>query len=303
MSSPRACSCSKVTAASRKSSRRARKRATTTRVVSASATRSRKEATRARRSRRTSTSACSRTLTAGACRWVRPTVGGGFGVSAPAAIFASCSGVTDRTSSGSREAKRGSRPAWRGTAPPWLPIRVSTHAATSLKARYCSSLAKRRSRASMSARSSASSSPVRGRRRAALRSSRVAATRRNSEACERSHCASAACWARMWAMNSSVTWANAISVMSSLCLEMRPRRRSNGPEKTSRCTSKALAGARRVSTPPGVCWVTDASVSAPPAGGVVVAAAASGSAASATGGSVDVGASTTGGALRRRRLG
>src|SRR5215469_2291860 len=39
-------------------------------------------------------------------------------------------------------------------------------------------------------------------------------------------------------MNSSVTLDRAISVMSSLCLEIRPSRRSKGPSKTSRCTWK-----------------------------------------------------------------
>src|ERR1700722_20144510 len=40
-------------------------------------------------------------------------------------------------------------------------------------------------------------------------------------------------------MNSSVTLDRDTSVMSSLCLEIRPSSRSNGPSKTSRCTSKA----------------------------------------------------------------
>src|SRR6266704_3100966 len=40
-------------------------------------------------------------------------------------------------------------------------------------------------------------------------------------------------------MNSSVTLDSATSVMSSLCLEISPSSRSNGPSKTSRCTSKA----------------------------------------------------------------
>src|ERR1700761_176055 len=42
-------------------------------------------------------------------------------------------------------------------------------------------------------------------------------------------------------MNSSVTLDSDTSVMSSLCLEISPSSRSNGPSKTSRCTSKALA--------------------------------------------------------------
>src|ERR1700692_2482476 len=42
-------------------------------------------------------------------------------------------------------------------------------------------------------------------------------------------------------MNSSVTWDSDTSVMSSLCLEISPSSRSNGPSKTSRCTSKAPA--------------------------------------------------------------
>src|SRR5687768_312915 len=56
----------------------------------------------------------------------------------------------------------------------------------------------------------------------------------------------------MWAMNSSVTFARAISVMSSLCLLIRPRSRSKGPEKTSRWTSNGVLPDRRVMTPPGV---------------------------------------------------
>src|ERR1700734_1124538 len=45
-------------------------------------------------------------------------------------------------------------------------------------------------------------------------------------------------------MNSSVTLDSDTSVMSSLCLEIRPSSRSNGPSKTSRCTSKAPVPAR-----------------------------------------------------------
>src|SRR6187402_3172702 len=41
-------------------------------------------------------------------------------------------------------------------------------------------------------------------------------------------------------MNSSVTCASATSVMSSLCLAIRPSRRSNGPLKLVRWTSNAL---------------------------------------------------------------
>src|SRR5882757_5265911 len=40
-------------------------------------------------------------------------------------------------------------------------------------------------------------------------------------------------------MNSSVTEASATSVMSSLCLAIRPSNRSNGPWKTDRCTWNA----------------------------------------------------------------
>src|SRR5260370_9315417 len=42
----------------------------------------------------------------------------------------------------------------------------------------------------------------------------------------------------MCAMNSSVTLDSAISVISSLCLEMSARSRSKGPSNTSRCTWK-----------------------------------------------------------------
>src|SRR4051795_13156297 len=48
-------------------------------------------------------------------------------------------------------------------------------------------------------------------------------------------------------MNSSVTCASATSVMSSRCLEIRPRRRSNGPSNTSRCTSNGAERPRPVS--------------------------------------------------------
>ena len=51
---------------------------------------------------------------------------------------------------------------------------------------------------------------------------------RNSLASSRSH------WspmARMYAMNSSVTWCRATSVTSSLCLPMSCSSRSNGPVK------------------------------------------------------------------------
>src|SRR6476661_10837155 len=61
----------------------------------------------------------------------------------------------------------------------------------------------------------------------------------------------------MCAMNSSVTFARAISVMSSLCLLMSPSSRSNGPENTSRCTSNGAPPLRRVMTPPGVTCPAD----------------------------------------------
>ena len=101
-SSPSASACSKAMAASLKSSSRARKRATMTSVLSASATRLRNETWPRWRSRSTMIAACSRTLTWGACRCSRPTVGAIFGVIARAAIIANCSGVTAMTSSGSR---------------------------------------------------------------------------------------------------------------------------------------------------------------------------------------------------------
>src|ERR671912_1676204 len=131
----------------------------------------------------------------------------------------------------------------------------------SLNARYWRRRAKRMSRASMSARSSSSSGPACGRSRVALRSSRVAATRRNSVACDRSQPSGVARSVRMCAMKSSVTSARAISVMSSLCLLMSPSRRSNGPVKTSRLTSKAVAGARLVRTPPGTTSAVGAAAS------------------------------------------
>ena len=56
------------------------------------------------RSRSTMIAACSRTLTWGACRCSRPTVGATLGVIARAAIMANCSGVMPMTSSGSSAA-------------------------------------------------------------------------------------------------------------------------------------------------------------------------------------------------------
>ena len=126
--------------------------------------------------------ACSRTLTAGACRWASPTVGACLGTIARAAITASCSGVTVISSSGSSAARCGSRDAVRGCIRPAVAIRSAKVCAMSLNARYCSRRAKSMSRASMRARSSSSSGPDCGSSRAALRSSRVAATSRNSVA-------------------------------------------------------------------------------------------------------------------------
>ena len=166
--------------------------------------------------------------------------------------MASCSGVMPMTSSGSSLANCGSRPAWRGVIRPAVAIRSPKVNAMSLNARYCSSRANSRSRASMRARSSSSCGPVCGSSRADLMSSRVAAMSRNSEAWPRSHSVSDDWAALMWAMNSSVTLARAISVMSSLCLLIRPSSRSNGPEKLSRCTSNGVEPPRRVMTPPGV---------------------------------------------------
>ena len=141
----------------------------------------RKLADRVRRSRSTMTAACSRTLTGGACRWSRPTIGGGLGIIARAAITASCSGVIPSTSSGSSCGELWLHRRRRGD--PRRPRRPSARrsvAATSLNARYCSSRANSRSRASSRARSSSSSTSAAGSSRAALRSSRVAATTRNS---------------------------------------------------------------------------------------------------------------------------
>src|ERR1022692_4439669 len=55
----------------------------------------------------------------------------------------------------------------------------------------------------------------------------------------------------MYEMNSSVTLDSAISVISSLCLEMSASSRSNGPSNTSRCTSK--------SPPAGACGASPGS--------------------------------------------
>ncbi|MNI81240.1 hypothetical protein D3C73_1378350 [compost metagenome] len=50
----------------------------------------------------------------------------------------------------------------------------------------------------------------------------------------------------MYLMNSSVTVANATSVISSLCLEMRPSKRSKGPVKLASRTSKPALRASEV---------------------------------------------------------
>ena len=70
----------------------------------------------------------------------------------------------------------GSTGTARGTRCASSAIRAASVAATSLKARYCSSRANSRSRASSRARSSSSSTSACGSSRAALRSSSVAAT-------------------------------------------------------------------------------------------------------------------------------
>ena len=124
----------------------------------------------------------------GACRWLTSTPGGAWrGASARAAIAASCSGPMRQTSSGSSAARCGSSWTVRGNRRPSVASRSATNAATCLYARYCSSRANSRSRASSSSRSSASSTSPDGSSRAALRSSSVAATTRNSLAWPRSH--------------------------------------------------------------------------------------------------------------------
>src|SRR5215207_2381885 len=85
--------------------------------------------------------------------------------------------------------------------------------------------------------SSSSTSPA-GRSRAALRSRSVAAITRNSLASSRAQSSPSFCRFRMYLMNSSVTVAMATSVMSSWCLAISPRRRSNGPVKLASRTSK-----------------------------------------------------------------
>ena len=61
----------------------------------------------------------------------------------------------------------------------------------------------------------------------------VAATTRNSVVRDRSG------EAFMKAMNSSVTWASATSVMSSFLRAIRDRSRSKGPSKTGSLTAKS----------------------------------------------------------------
>src|SRR3712207_207450 len=103
-------------------------------------------------------------------------------------------------------------------------------------------------------RSSSSSTSAAGSSRAAFRSSRVAATTRNSLAWSRS---SSFPSARRWAMNSSVTWDSAISVMSSLCLPISCSSRSNGPSKfVSRTVNRPLptSGAPVTVTPSAYEW-------------------------------------------------
>ena len=124
---------------------------------------------------------------------------------------------------GSRSARRG-RPR-EGTCGTRLPAAARGLPATCLKALYCSRRANSRSRASSSAKSSSSSTSPCGSSRAALRSSSVEATTRKDDVCSRSHSGPPAL---MCAMNSSVTFDSATSVMSSLCLAIRLSSRSNG---------------------------------------------------------------------------
>ena len=111
-------------------------------------------------------------------------------------------------------------------------------AAISLNARYCKSLANKRSRASRRARSSSSSTSPDGRSLAAFRSSKVAATTRNSVACSSSHPCPEASSPRINEMNSSVTMLKETSVTSNLWREISWSRRSKGPSKLARCTEK-----------------------------------------------------------------
>src|SRR5690606_9037184 len=251
VSSPSGVTWSNATSAWRNSSSSARKRATTTAVSPASATRARNVVVPWLRTRSTTMPACSRTLTAGAWRWSSETPGGGaFGASARAASAASWSGPMVHTSSGSSAARCGSSCTTRGKRRPALSNRSARTPETSLYARYWSSRANSRSRASSSARSSSSSTLPVGSRRAALRSRSVAATTRNSLAVPRSHpgwsspaaraAAAARSASRMCAMKSSVTRASATSVMSSLCLVMSDSSRSNGPLKLSSRTSNPV---------------------------------------------------------------
>src|SRR5690606_32728186 len=140
----------------------------------------------------------------------------------------------------------GSSPTARGYRRPCSASTSAIQPDTILNARYCSSRANSRSRASNSARSSGSSTSPDGSSRAALRSSRVAATTTNELVCSRSQASPAAL---MCAMNSSVTLDNATSVMSSLCLEMSCSSRSNGPSKLSSRTLNPAFAASSESDP------------------------------------------------------
>ena len=162
-------------------------------------------------------------------------VGVVFGVKTRFAMAAKRWAPTPINTSGSSWAKCGSNATVLGKDFSSRSIRSLKIAAISLKARYCSSRAKSRSRASNKARSDSSSTSPDGSNLAAFKSKRVAATTKNSVVLSKSQPFSLFSNCFIYEMNSSVTVPSATSVISILCLEISCKSRSKGPSKFSRC--------------------------------------------------------------------
>ena len=138
------------------------------------------------RSIATTSAACSRMLTRGACRWVNPTPGIAFGVSTSSASLANSSSDIFQTSSGFCSLNLSSTRTSLAERVDSSANASLNQAEMSLNARYCKSRANSRSRASSIATSSGLTNSPLGSSPAIFRSSSVAATTKNSLACSSS---------------------------------------------------------------------------------------------------------------------
>ena len=150
VSSPRASACSNAIAASRNSSSSARNRATITSVESASATSARKEQTRSRRSRSTDERGLLADADLRGVQVLQPDRRRDLGRHRPGGDHRQLLGRDAHDQLG-QQARRTAARARPGAAScrPAVAIRSAKVKAMSLKARYCSSRANSRSRASM----------------------------------------------------------------------------------------------------------------------------------------------------------